>query len=88
MDQVSQHNTFSDGWVIINGCVYNITPILDDHNPGILNVLGKDATETFNIFHGNSSRIKHKLKKYLIGKIEDSSNRSKFIKCLKLFKLC
>ena len=67
--EVSQHNSSEDGWVIIRGYVYDITPILSGHNPGILTILGSDGTEVFKLFHGRSGKVKRKLKRYLIGRV-------------------
>jgi cytochrome b involved in lipid metabolism len=77
-EEIKLHNTKLDAWVIINNNVYNITPIIDNHNQGILSTLGKDATETFNLFHGNSLKMKIKLRKYLIGKVANSHTSSIF----------
>lgn len=54
MQQVRQHNTAEDGWVVLRGKVYNITPYLKYH-PGGVRILaalaGKDCTAQFNRYH-------------------------------------
>lgn len=54
MEEVKQHATAEDGWVVLRGKVYNITPYLKYH-PGGARILaamaGKDCTAQFNKFH-------------------------------------
>ncbi len=54
VDQVAQHKTADDLWIIIKGNVYNMTPFLAKH-PGGKNILlkhaGTDATKHFLNFH-------------------------------------
>lgn len=54
MEEVKHHNTEEDGWTVIKGIVYNISPYLRFHPGGakILKVsLGKDSTTLFNKYH-------------------------------------
>lgn len=53
-EEVKQHNTIEDGWTILHGKVYNISPYLRFHpgGPEILRkILGKDGTSLFNKYH-------------------------------------
>jgi cytochrome-b5 reductase len=53
-EEVLQHNTAEDGWTVINGKVYNLSPYLNYHPGGakILNTaLGKDCTKLFTKYH-------------------------------------
>ena len=50
MKEVKKHNKKSDGWLVIDGMVLDVTKWIDIHpgGPIILNGLGKDATKLFN----------------------------------------
>lgn len=57
-EDVSQHNTEDDCWIIIENKVYDVTKWLPKHPGGsvmILNLAGKDCTEEFKVFHLNPS---------------------------------
>ena len=52
--EVAKHNTKKDGWIVLKGNVYNISPYLAYHPGGasiFKQVLGKDATMLFNKYH-------------------------------------
>jgi cytochrome-b5 reductase len=53
LDQVSQHNTETDAWIILNGKVYDMTIYINYHPGGkiILNAAGQDGTHLFNRYH-------------------------------------
>jgi cytochrome b involved in lipid metabolism len=70
-EEVIEHKTINDCWIIIKNKVYNITDYLTIH-PGGKNILlqcaGKDCTEYFNsINHSKKANIE--LKKYYIGEL-------------------
>lgn len=49
-DQISQHTTQEDCWIVINDRVFDVTPFLKSHPGGrwiILEYAGKDATQRF-----------------------------------------
>lgn len=74
MNEVKEHNTDNDSWVVIHGRVYDVTKWMWLH-PGMEEVLqqnaGKDATNKFeNAFHSNFAR--DEAKKYVIGKVKDN----------------
>lgn len=54
MDEVKAHNTMEDGWSVINGVVYNMTPYARFH-PGGADILkaamGRDSTRLFHKYH-------------------------------------
>jgi len=53
-EQVAQHASDKDCWVILNGKVYDVTAFLPDHPGGkkaIVLYAGKDASEEFNMLH-------------------------------------
>eukprot|EP01023_Acetabularia_acetabulum_P007024 TRINITY_DN12985_c0_g1_i2.p2 TRINITY_DN12985_c0_g1~~TRINITY_DN12985_c0_g1_i2.p2 ORF type:complete len:192 (+),score=30.99 TRINITY_DN12985_c0_g1_i2:199-774(+) len=52
--EIRQHQTESDGWIIVRGKVYNISPYLKFHPGGIRILkpsLGRDGTSLFNKYH-------------------------------------
>lgn len=54
MEEVAKHNKKDDLWVVIKGVVLDLTNWLDDHPGGpqaILNFMGRDATEEFEMLH-------------------------------------
>ncbi|CAK9101033.1 Fumarate reductase (FRDS) (FAD-dependent oxidoreductase) (NADH-dependent fumarate reductase) [Durusdinium trenchii] len=54
MDQVAEHKTADDCWVVLHGKVYNVTTFLDDHPGGkkaIMLYAGKDASAEFDMLH-------------------------------------
>ena len=53
-EEVKQHNTKDDCWLIIKDMVYNVTEFLSIHPGGssiVLSVGGEDATEYFYELH-------------------------------------
>jgi predicted heme/steroid binding protein len=67
-EEVEQHNTEKDCWIIIRGEVYDITKFVNLHPGGrgiLLNVAGKDATKEFEAFH--KLHILQKYSKLVIG---------------------
>jgi len=69
IEEVKQHTTENDCWLVIHGKVYNVTKFLDEH-PGGYDIIvintGKDATESFEEI-GHSNAAKELLDQYLIG---------------------
>lgn len=54
LQEVEQHNTKDDLWVIIHGKVYDLTKFLPEHPGGpriIMKYAGKDATDAFDPIH-------------------------------------
>ncbi|KAF2271913.1 mitochondrial cytochrome-like protein b2 [Westerdykella ornata] len=63
--EVSQHNTPESCWVILYGCVYDVTSFLPEHPGGIkaiLNLAGQDATSEYDPIHP-SNLLKESLKR-------------------------
>ncbi|KAM4067289.1 FAD binding domain-containing protein [Hirsutella rhossiliensis] len=54
MDEVAKHNTKDDLWVVVKGVVMDLSNWLDEHPGGpqaIMNFMGRDATEEFEMLH-------------------------------------
>lgn len=74
--EILQHNTVHDGWIILKGKVYFISPYLAYHPGGqsiLQPVLGKDATALYEKYHRwvNEDGLIGKL---LIGYLDTSSD--------------
>ncbi|TID18165.1 hypothetical protein CANINC_003906 [Pichia inconspicua] len=70
-EQVAEHNTRDDIWIIYNGKVYDVTQYLDEHPGGeevILDCAGDDATEAFDDI-GHSEDAHEQLESLLIGEL-------------------
>lgn len=75
LEQVSEHNSSDDAWIIVSGNVYDISAFNNHPGGNIISIgYGKDATDLF-----HSPRVKHSrhakklLKQYYIGKVEEVS---------------
>ncbi|KAI1162545.1 cytochrome b5-like heme/steroid binding domain-containing protein [Nemania serpens] len=69
LQQVSEHRSLNDLWIVIRGKVYDVSSYLDDHPGGkevLLQVSGGDATEDFD-FVGHSEDAKETLFGFEIG---------------------
>lgn len=78
LDEVSEHNTVDDLWVVYHGGVYDVTKYIDEHPGGeevVIDVAGTDATEAFEDI-GHSDDAREILKSLLIGKVEGGSVKS------------
>ncbi|KAK4241563.1 fumarate reductase [Achaetomium macrosporum] len=54
MEEVAKHNKKDDLWVVVKGVVLDLTNWLDEHPGGpqaLLNFMGRDATEEFEMLH-------------------------------------
>ncbi|ROT42340.1 FAD-dependent oxidoreductase-like protein [Sodiomyces alkalinus F11] len=54
MEEVAKHNKKDDLWVVVKGVVLDLTNWLDEHPGGpqaIMNFMGRDATEEFEMLH-------------------------------------
>ncbi|PQE03314.1 flavocytochrome c protein [Rutstroemia sp. NJR-2017a BBW] len=54
MEEVAKHNTKEDLWVVVKGVVMDVTNWLDEHPGGpqaLMNFMGRDATEEFEMLH-------------------------------------
>ncbi|QLG70343.1 hypothetical protein HG535_0A02820 [Zygotorulaspora mrakii] len=73
--EIAEHNSPEDAWIIIDGKVYDVTKFVDEHPGGdeiILELAGQIATEPFNDI-GHSDDALKKLEKLLIGRVDVNS---------------
>ena len=74
-DEILTHCTSDSLWIIIDNLVYDVTKFRRQH-PGGASILeqfgGNDGTEAF-VRYGHSRLAKNIMKKYLIGKVEQSN---------------
>lgn len=74
LDEVARHATDIDGWTVLRGNVYNISPYMKFHPGGevmLRKAIGRDCTALFNKYHAwvNAEAL---LSKCLIGKLAPS----------------
>jgi cytochrome b involved in lipid metabolism len=70
IEEVSQHASKSNCWMIINGNVYNVTEYIlsGQHKPVIIDGCGIDATSLFDeVKKHTGTKAQNLLKKYYIG---------------------
>ena len=72
VEEVAQHNTESDCWIIVDGKVLDVTPFLEQHPGGveaIENYAGREATDAVlkNISHPDT--IEGTAEQFVIGRI-------------------
>ncbi|RDX75840.1 Cytochrome b5 isoform A [Mucuna pruriens] len=74
IEDLSQHSTKEDCWILVDGKVYDVTQYLDDHPGGydvILDATGKDATDEFEDA-GHSKSARELMEQYCIGELDTS----------------
>ena len=83
LDQLSNHGTVNDCYLVINGKVYDVTAFFGNHPGGdayILNDCGKDATTDFATKGGNgvdhSQSAYALLKQFYVGDLTSSGNKT------------
>jgi cytochrome b involved in lipid metabolism len=68
LEQVQEHTTEDDCWIILHGKVYDATTWLKKHPGGVTSILGnagKDSSKSFDVIHSDEAR--DMLPKYLVG---------------------
>ncbi|XP_023545611.1 cytochrome b5 [Cucurbita pepo subsp. pepo] len=76
IEEVSQHSSNDDCWIIIDGKVYDLTSYLDEHPGGddvIVAATGRDATDDFEDA-GHSKDARELMEKFYIGELDPSSS--------------
>jgi len=75
-EQVSEHTTAEDCWVICHNFVYDVSTYLNEHPGGIPLIMksaGKDCTSDFEaMFH--SPKARNILQKYLVGELDQTNS--------------
>ncbi|XP_036399782.1 cytochrome b5-like [Megalops cyprinoides] len=77
LEEIKQHNTSKDTWLIIHDKVYDITSFLEEHPGGeevLLEQAGADATESFEDV-GHSTDAREMLQQYFVGELHMDDRR-------------
>lgn len=72
MEEVAKHNKKEDLWVVVKGAVLDLSDWLEEHPGGvnaILNFMGRDATEEFEMLHDDEVIPKY-APKQVIGRVK------------------
>jgi len=72
MEEVAKHNKKEDLWVVVKGVVMDVSDWLDEHPGGpqaLMNFMGKDATEEFEMLHDDEVIPKYAAKQ-VIGRVK------------------
>ncbi|RWA12564.1 hypothetical protein EKO27_g2537 [Xylaria grammica] len=73
LEEVAKHNKKDDLWVVVKGVVMDLSNWLDEHPGGpqaIMNFMGRDATEEFEMLHDDEVIPKY-APEQVIGRIKD-----------------
>ena len=71
IDEVKQHNTKDDLWVIINENVYNLTSFIEHHPGGIEPLLYNGGTNITDIFFSiHEQNVYEHAEKLIVGKLK------------------
>lgn len=82
LEDVAQHNTEDDLWMVINGKVYDCTKFLPEHPGGeevVIDCGGTDATDAFEDI-GHSEEAREQLEPLYIGDLDPASVPVKVVK--------
>ncbi len=60
MEEVAKHNTPASCWIVLEKAVYDVTGMMDKHNPVLQKQCGKDATEGFKTKAGSGGKHSEK----------------------------
>lgn len=72
LEDIKQHSSDKDCWIVVHGKVYDVTAFLEEHPGGydiIVSTTGRDATRDFEEI-GHSNQAKKLLDKYMVGTFE------------------
>ena len=74
LEEVAQHKTDKDCWVVVNGKVLDVTDFMADHPGGkkaIMLFAGKDASEEFNMLHKPDVLVKYLEPEQILGWLKE-----------------
>nr|KAG5714734.1 hypothetical protein BaRGS_000222 [Batillaria attramentaria] len=77
-NEVKEHSSVQDKWLVIDGQVYNITSWARKHPGGnrvISHYAGQDATDAFRAFHNDLNAVKKYLKPLHLGSVNPEENQ-------------
>eukprot|EP00898_Chlorokybus_atmophyticus_P007021 jgi/Chlat1/731/Chrsp104S01216 len=81
-EEVAQHASSNDCWLIVDGKVYDISKFMDEHPGGdevLLSSTGKDATDDFEDV-GHSDAARDMMKEWYIGELEGAITKAPVVK--------
>lgn len=70
MDEIKQHDTIDDCWVVINKRVYDVTEFLSSHPGGIEFLVKSEANDKFDLFSFYETLRKYEDDMKFLGEIE------------------
>ncbi|ORE19974.1 cytochrome b5 [Rhizopus microsporus] len=75
LNEVAQHKSKNDLWLVIHNKVYDITSFVVEEV--LIDEAGKDATEAFEDI-GHSDEAREMLQKYQIGVLDEASQKKEY----------
>ena len=75
LDEVSNHNTKEDLWIVVKGVVLNLTDWVEEHPGGpqaLYAHMGKDATEQWEMLHPDEVILRYAAQK-VVGRLKGTS---------------
>ena len=73
IEEVSEHNTIDNCWIVANNNVYDVTKFINRHPGGKFPILSKAGTDTTKHFAWHSAHAKELWKLYKIGELKIST---------------
>jgi len=80
MAEVAEHSTLADGWIVVDGRVYDVTKYVASHPGGVKPIaclLGKDATDAFANYHP-AAVYEKSLPNFYVGDVADAPKPTAF----------
>lgn len=74
LEDIAMHASVTDCWTAVDGKVYDLTPYMEDHPPGVESIArmcGIDATEAYNKKHGGEEEPDRLLEELMIGTLAE-----------------